>query len=75
VHNAYSRLWVFIHAATQHIYKATTNGGIAMKLFKFVFPRRQSRRDAEIAYLTSSVSLYDLEMREREIDRGKFANY
>jgi hypothetical protein len=59
----------------QHICYATTIGGIAMKLFNFAFPRRLSRHDAEIAYLCASVSLYDLEMREREIARGKFANF
>lgn len=46
-----------------------------MKLLNFVFPRRQSRHDAEIAYLSAAVSRYDLEMREREIERGKFANF
>ena len=46
-----------------------------MKLLQFVLPRRLSRRDAEIAYLSAAVSLYDLEMREREITRGKFAGY
>lgn len=51
-----------------------------MKLLKFIFPhpvfaRPVSRRDAEMAYLAASVSLYDLEMREREITRGKFAAY
>lgn len=46
-----------------------------MKLLKFIFPSRVSRRDAEIAYLAESASLYDLEMREREITRGKFAAY
>jgi hypothetical protein len=46
-----------------------------MKLLKFIFPRPMSRRDAEMAYLSGSVSLYDLEMREREITRGKFAAY
>lgn len=46
-----------------------------MKLIQFIFPRRLSRRDAEIAYLSASANLYDLEMREREIMRGKFAGY
>ena len=46
-----------------------------MKLLKFIFPRPVSRRDAEMAYLSGSASLYDLEMREREITRGKFAGY
>jgi hypothetical protein len=74
-HSAYSATALSIHAAAQHIEKARTNGGIAMKLLKFIFPRPVSRRDAEIAYLSASASLYDLEMREREIARGKFAAY
>lgn len=72
-HSAYSVTSVLIHAAMQHIAEARTNGGIAMKLLKFIFPRPISRRDAEMAYLSGSASLYDLEMREREIARGKFA--
>lgn len=46
-----------------------------MKLLKFIFTSPVSRRDAEMAYLAGSASLYDLEMREREITRGKFAGY
>jgi hypothetical protein len=46
-----------------------------MKLLKFIFPRQLSRRDAELAYLRGAANLYDLEMREREIARGKFAAY
>lgn len=38
-----------------------------------IFPRRQTRREAELAYLSQAVSLYDLERREREITQGKFA--
>lgn len=45
-----------------------------MILFRNLFPRRQSRREAELAYLNASVSLYDLERREREIAGGKFAS-
>jgi hypothetical protein len=45
-----------------------------MNLFRNLFPRRQSRREAELAYLNASVSLYDLERREREIASGKFAS-
>ncbi|WP_395003849.1 DUF3563 family protein [Cypionkella sp.] len=44
-----------------------------MTIFRNLFPRRPSRRDQELAYLNASVSLYDLEQREREIARGKFA--
>lgn len=46
-----------------------------MALFTLLFPRRISRREAELAYLHHSVSLFDLERREREIADGKFAGY
>ena len=36
-------------------------------------PRIPSRATAEQAYLHACVSRYDLERREREVDRGKFA--
>jgi hypothetical protein len=35
---------------------------------------KQSRSDRERAYLNQSVSLYDLERREREVSAGKFAD-
>jgi hypothetical protein len=44
-----------------------------MTLFRNLFPRRQTRREAELAYLNAAVSHYDLERREREIAMGKFA--
>lgn len=40
-----------------------------------ILPARKTRRDFEIAYLNEAVSLYDLECREREIARGKFAGF
>lgn len=46
-----------------------------MTLFQNLFPRRQSRREAELAYLNAAVSLYDVECREREIAAGKFARF
>lgn len=46
-----------------------------MTMFLNIFRPRQTRQQAELAYLNASVSLYDLEHREREIDRGKFAGY
>lgn len=33
---------------------------------------RRNRRDPEAAYLDEATSLVDLEMRHREIDRGRF---
>ncbi len=38
------------------------------------FPATPSRAAREMAYLSASVSLYDLECREREIGRGPFAS-
>lgn len=34
--------------------------------------RARSRADAELDYLNQSTSRVDLEMRQREIDRGRF---
>ena len=39
------------------------------------FARLPSRATRELAYLNGSVSLYDLESREREISQGKFARF
>ncbi len=44
-------------------------------LIQHLFPRRLSREDRELAYLNDSVSIYDLECREREIAAGKFAGH
>lgn len=46
-----------------------------MTLFRNLFPHRQNRREAELAYLNQAVSRYDLEQRERDIERGRFAGY
>jgi len=46
-----------------------------MHLFFNLFQRRPSRHEAELAYLNASVSLYDLERRERDIARGKFVGF
>lgn len=46
-----------------------------MTLFHALFPTRQTRREAELAYLNQAVSRYDLEQREREIEHGKFARF
>ncbi len=48
----------------------TTLAGLIDRL-----PRPLTREARERAYLEDSSSLYDLECREREIDRGKFAGY
>lgn len=44
-----------------------------MKRYLAGLLRVPDRRALERDYLNASVSLYDLERREREIDRGKFA--
>jgi hypothetical protein len=38
-----------------------------MTLFRNLFPRRQTRREAELAYLNAAVSLYDLERRRASL--------
>ena len=44
-----------------------------MTFLRHIFPRPISRQELERAYLNQSVSLYDLECRQRDIDHGKFA--
>ena len=46
-----------------------------MNKFLKLLPRRKSRHEAELEYLNGSVSIYDLECREREIERGRFAQF
>jgi hypothetical protein len=36
--------------------------------------RTRTRGEAELSYLNESMSVTDLEMRQREIDRGRFRN-
>jgi hypothetical protein len=43
-------------------------------LFTQVFPQASDRATRERNYLNGAVSRYDLESREREIERGKFAS-
>ena len=40
-----------------------------------MFAKPATRQQRELAYLNESVSIYDLESREREISRGKFRGY
>ena len=72
---AIPRMGVVICAATQHINGRESKRSISMQIFRNLFRRRQSRQDAEMAYLNDSVSLYDLECREIEIAKGKFAGF
>jgi len=46
-----------------------------MNFLAQLFPRQITRAEAELAYLRGAASLYDLEMRERDIERGKFAHF
>lgn len=46
-----------------------------MSILTQLFPRRLDRRTLELNYLKEAVSRYDLECREREIERGKFARF
>ena len=43
------------------------------RFFEQVFPQSPNRAARERAYLNGAVSRYDLEAREREVERGKFA--
>jgi hypothetical protein len=43
-------------------------------LFTRIFATTRSRRDREMAYLNESVTVYDLERRQREIAQGLFRN-
>ena len=43
------------------------------RLITTLFPRIPSQDAKEHAYLADAVSLYDLECRERDIERGLFA--
>lgn len=62
-------------AATQHIQGREDMKEIIMHLLANFLRPRPTRREAELAYLNEAVSLYDLERREREIARGKFAGH
>lgn len=40
-----------------------------------LFSKPRSRRDLELDYINRSVSIYDLERREREVAQGRFRDY
>lgn len=40
-----------------------------------LFPKMPSRHDMEMDYLKRSVSIYDLERREREVAQGRFRSF
>ena len=40
-----------------------------------LFPKMPTRQDMEMDYLSKSVSIYDLERREREVARGRFRSF
>lgn len=66
-------------AALRHVCSGEEIGVYLMpalyRLFGRWFPATASRAAREMAYLNASVSLYDLECREREISRGLFAAF
>jgi hypothetical protein len=74
------RAWHWRNAALQHIlavggdYRSNAMSYPSFaRIIARVIPKLDSRDVAERAYLNDSASLYDLECREREIERGKFA--
>ncbi len=44
-------------------------------LLSALFARMPSRQDREMEYLNRSVTIYDLERRQREVAQGKFRNF
>ncbi len=44
-------------------------------LLSALFAKQPTRRDREMAYLNGSVTIFDLERREREVSQGKFRTY
>ncbi len=75
-HGAIPAQGLAIFAAAQHLMGREAFGVIDMTfLFQRLFARRITREDRELAYLNGSVSIYDLECREREIAAGKFASH
>ncbi len=44
-------------------------------LLSALFPKMPSRLDMEMDYLKRSVSIYDLERREREVQQGRFRQF
>ncbi len=44
-------------------------------LLSALFAKMPTRQDLEMAYLNHSVSIYDLERRQREVSSGKFRSY
>jgi hypothetical protein len=44
-------------------------------LLSALFSRTPSRQDMEMDYLKRSVSIYDLERREREVQQGRFRQF
>jgi hypothetical protein len=43
-------------------------------LFTRLFAMPATRQEREMAYLNASASIFDLERRQREIERGMFRN-
>ena len=62
-----------IHVAAHKINSGRREKEKTMKLFNRLFAPFPSRRDLERAYLEEAVTIADLERRQREIDRGRFA--
>ena len=40
-----------------------------------LFPKMPTRQEMEMDYLSKSVSIYDLERRERGVSRGRFRSF
>jgi hypothetical protein len=44
-------------------------------LLSALFAKMPSRQDREMDYLNRSVTIFDLERRQREVAQGKFRNF
>jgi hypothetical protein len=44
-------------------------------LMSTLFGKMPTRRDREMEYLNRSVTIFDLERRQREVAQGKFRSY
>lgn len=44
-------------------------------LLSALFPKVPTRQELEMDYLKRSVSIYDLERREREVQQGRFRQF
>lgn len=81
-HGSFSHITLQLLAKQAHIgVNEITQSGLKQMAFKSAFSRlanafaTPARHTIERDYLNSSISMADLERRQREIDRGKFRTF